>query len=224
VTDSRPAALIAIDWGTTSARTYRIDAGGVILGTQSAPLGVQSIRDREFAAALGSLLGDWSEHSLPRIACGMIGSRQGWIETNYLSCPVNLSRLGESLVRTPKAELAIVPGAQCIDSAGIPDVIRGEETQLAGALINDTGEALVVLQGTHSKWAIVESETLVDFATFMTGELYSVLLEHTILGKLAQRTERSAATSEVAFVRGATRGSTAEASRTSRSTHERWPS
>ncbi len=196
-------ALIAIDWGTTSARAYRIGNEGIALESRSAPLGVQQVQDGNFAAALASLLGHWQALGVPRLACGMVGSRHGWIEAPYLSCPAAFAELASRVVRTPGAELSIVPGVTTRDAAAIPDVARGEETQLAGAVRPEESAVLAVLPGTHSKWARVESGTIVDFCTFMTGEIYSALLDHTILGRLADRTR---AASEGAFLRGVDRG------------------
>jgi len=205
VTDARPTALLAIDWGTTSARAYRLDAAGTVLARRDAPLGIQSVVDHRFDRALDALLGDWRGDPAPRIACGMIGSRQGWREAPYVECPADLAGLGGALTRTPGGELAIVPGARCVDPAGVPDVMRGEETQLAGALTSGDGRVLAVLPGTHSKWAMIERGALVRFATFMTGELYAVLLEHTLLGRMADRGARPAAAGPM-FARGAERG------------------
>lgn len=197
------AALIAIDWGTTSARAYRIDAAGTILDERSAPLGISHVASGEFAAALATLLGPWAAERVPRIACGMIGSRQGWIEAPYLDCPVDPAALARSLVRTPGGELAIVPGIKCRDDAGIPDVIRGEETQLLGALDEAHGSMLAVMPGTHSKWVRLAAGCIVEFLTYMTGEVYALLLAHSILGRMASGA--SAGTSD-AFARGVSRG------------------
>jgi len=199
------AALIAIDWGTTSARAYCLDAGGNIVGERAAPLGVQVIRDGAFGTALASLLGDWKDFTAPRLACGMIGSRQGWIEAPYVDCPAALDDLALALVPTPGGELRIVPGVACRDAAGSPDVMRGEETQLAGAVVSDDSRLLAVLPGTHSKWACIEGARLVRFSTFMTGELYSVLLAHSILGRLAEGPPAESKPGP-AFARGVTRG------------------
>lgn len=204
MTETR-CALIAIDWGTTSARAYRLDETGAVLDAKSAPLGIQAVTDRQFAVALESLLEDWRGEAAPRIACGMIGSRQGWIEAPYVGCPVDLAGLGGHLARTPGAELAIVPGAQCVDACGVPDVMRGEETQIAGALGADRDRMLAVLPGTHSKWAIVEHGRLMAFATFMTGELFAVLLAHSILGRMADRATPNEGADE-AFARGVAKG------------------
>jgi 2-dehydro-3-deoxygalactonokinase len=180
-------ALIAIDWGTTSARAYGIDAVGRVMASRSAELGVQRVAEGRFPQALDALLGDWRKFPVPRIACGMIGSRQGWIEVPYVPCPADLDAFGNALVRTPGGELLVVPGALCRDADGVPDVMRGEETQLVGAMVADDERVLAVLPGTHSKWAVVDEGRLLGFATFMTGELYAVLLDHSILGRMANR-------------------------------------
>ncbi len=197
------AALIAIDWGTTSARAYRMDATGAVLDTRNAPLGVQQVRDGGFDAALDQLLGDWRDDGVARIACGMIGSRQGWVEAPYVECPAPLSVLASRLVEVPGRALVIVPGIITRDSSGLPDVMRGEETQLAGAVDEQERRVLAALPGTHSKWACVEFGRIVDFATFMTGEMWDMMLSHTILGRLA---DPAPAQPGPAFERGVARG------------------
>jgi 2-dehydro-3-deoxygalactonokinase len=177
-------ALIAIDWGTTSARAYRLDRDGQVLDQRSGAYGITQITDGRFAEALQSLLGDGSEDPAPRIACGMIGSRQGWREAPYVACPASLASLADSLIEVEG--LSIVPGLITRDARRTPDVLRGEETQLLGAISPDEARVVAVLPGTHSKWAIVERGTVIDFRTFMTGELYAVLLAHSILGRMAE--------------------------------------
>jgi 2-dehydro-3-deoxygalactonokinase len=203
VTEPDSTTLIAIDWGTTSARAYRMAAGGAVCDLRSAPIGVGSLKDGGFAPALDTLLDGWRDARVPRIACGMIGSRQGWVEAPYVECPADLASLGGALTATPGGELLIVPGARCVDAAGVPDVMRGEETQLAGAVRSDERQVLAVLPGTHCKWAVVDSGRLVGFATFMTGELYAVLLAHSILGRMAAPGSGEPTT---AFDRGVKRG------------------
>jgi len=190
-------ALIGIDWGTTAARAFRFDASGGVIGEHSAALGVQKVEGGRFADALKALLGGEIPSGTPLIACGMIGSRQGWLEAPYLQCPVEFGAIARALTRIADPPLAIVPGLICRDAGDVPDVMRGEETQILGGL-EDSGERqLVVLPGTHCKWALVEAGGVATFATFMTGELYSVLREHSILGRLAM-----AATDGAAFERG----------------------
>jgi 2-dehydro-3-deoxygalactonokinase len=196
-------ALIAIDWGTTSARAYCLGAGGEVVAMREAPLGVLQVQAGRFPEALATLLGDWHDVAAPRLACGMIGSRQGWSEAPYVECPAPLAALAAGIVRVTGNMLTIIPGVRTRDSNGIPDVMRGEETQLAGAVDDSEERVLAVLPGTHSKWALVERGRLVDFATFMTGEMYNVLLNHSILGRLAQP---SGPDPGPAFERGVTRG------------------
>lgn len=198
-------ALIAIDWGTTSARAYAVDASGGICGTRSAPLGVQQLGSAGFAQALSELLGEWHALDVPRFAAGMIGSRQGWVEAPYLACPAAFDALASNLVWSPARELAIVPGLISRDGVGVPDVMRGEETQLAGALADVDDAQLAVLPGTHSKWAQIEHGRVIAFQTHMTGELYAVLLANSILGRLATQAPPAAAPGS-AFAQGVDRG------------------
>lgn len=196
------ASLIAIDWGTTAARAYAMNAQGGVAGERSSPLGITRVEGGRYADALANLLGDWHADPAPRVACGMIGSRQGWREAPYVACPASLETLAAGLARVDAGALAIVPGLITRDRRGTPDVMRGEETQLLGAVGADEA-VLAVLPGTHSKWAHVARGTVVDFATWMTGELYAVLLDHSILGRMA---DRAAAPAADAFERGAARG------------------
>lgn len=200
------ASLIAVDWGTTSARAYRLDASGEVLESRAAPLGVTQVSGGRFAEALARLLGDWDAEAVPRIACGMIGSRQGWIEAPYLECPAALSDLADNLARTPGDRLLVVPGLRTRDANGMPDVMRGEETQVAGAASGSDARTLMVLPGTHSKWACVEDGRIVDFITYMTGELWQVLLQHSILGRLSVAGAATGAVATPAFLRGMERG------------------
>jgi len=199
------AALVAIDWGTTSARAYRMAAGGEVIESRSAALGISSVKDGRFDDALSQLLGDWRDERAPRIASGMVGSRQGWVEAPYVACPAPLTALADGLVRTPNGELAIVPGASTRDAYAIPDVMRGEETQIVGGVDHDEARVLVALPGTHSKWACVESGRIVDFMTFMTGEMWHVMLAHSILGRLAA-SEGMPSSPGPGFARGVARG------------------
>lgn len=198
------ATLIALDWGTTSARAYRLGAGGRVLERRNGTLGIQRLEGLTFAEAFAKLVGDWRDEPVPRIACGMIGSRQGWREAPYVPCPASLDRLSHGLVETDGDELVIVPGLSTRDAAGTPDVMRGEETQLLGAVPSEAPRTLVVLPGTHAKWARVDRGVVLDFTTFMTGEMYDALIGHTILGRLPAGA--SAVDPVAAFARGVTRG------------------
>lgn len=195
-------ALIAIDWGTTSARSYCLDDQGRVLDQRHLPLGISKIQDGQFVAAFAQLVAGWDDR-VPCLACGMIGSRQGWVEAAYVACPASLEELARRLARAGNNALSIVPGLITRDARGIPDVMRGEETQILGA-VKPSESAVAVLPGTHTKWARVERGVVVDFLTFMTGELYALLLAHSILGRLA-RPELPEAFPE-AFERGARHG------------------
>ena len=179
-------ALLAIDWGTSSTRVYAMDRRGRIRDARSAPLGVQRVAQGEFAQALETLCGGNVPAGVPLLACGMIGSRQGWIEAPYCACPADFAAVAAGLTRVPGTALAIVPGLICRDDDGVADVMRGEETQILGALADGAMlRQVVLLPGTHSKWAIVGAGGVEAFSTFMSGELYALLVEHSILGRLA---------------------------------------
>jgi 2-dehydro-3-deoxygalactonokinase len=195
------AALIGIDWGTTSFRAYRIDAGGGVIETHEAPAGILSVRDGDFEGVLTREIGAWlaAGPDLPVIASGMITSRQGWLEVPYCPCPAGSAAIAGALMRHPdRTMLHFVPGLSLIGADGVPDVIRGEETQILGEVGDHKGRHLLVLPGTHSKWALAEDGVISWFATFMTGELFAVLKAHSILGRLMQ----GEASDHAAFERG----------------------
>lgn len=183
--------LIAVDWGTTSARAYALDAAGEVIAQHIEPLGIQRVTGGDFAGALATLTEGLSG-AAPMLACGMIGSRQGWVEVPYQACPARFEAIAAGIAAVPSTRFSIVPGLLHRDDAGIADVMRGEETQIVGAVMDEAPQ-LVVLPGTHSKWALVQDRTIVAFSTFMTGELFAVLREHSILGRLMTAGTDSAA-------------------------------
>ncbi len=136
----------------------------------------------------------------------MIGSRQGWREAPYAACPVPLSTLARNAVEVEGGALTIIGGLTCRDADGVPDVMRGEETQIAGLPDEALRGAIVVQPGTHSKWTRVRDRTILGFRTYMTGELFAVLREHSILGRLAAGSGFDAD----AFDRGVRRGTAAD--------------
>jgi len=184
------AHLIALDWGTSNLRASLLGEHGRLLDHRSAAGGVMAVPERRFEAALRTLCSDWIDsHACPLIASGMIGSRQGWVEAPYLDCPASLEAVAAQAVAVPLAgggTLHIVPGLRCTGPDGQTDVMRGEETQLWGAGLADGG--CCVLPGTHSKWAWLGAGARVHrFQTYMTGELYALLVQHSILGRLMQQ-------------------------------------
>jgi 2-dehydro-3-deoxygalactonokinase len=179
--------LVALDWGTTSLRAYLLGDSGAVLERRAEPLGILQVPERDFRAAFDATTAEWRDRypTLPAIASGMIGSAQGWIEAPYTSLPANLDSVARSLAEVKDAGLRIVPGVA--QRGGTPDVMRGEETQLFGAMSRSSVLAdggVAVLPGTHSKWARVSGRSIVGFTTYMTGELFAVLARHSILGRL----------------------------------------
>jgi len=193
------SGLLGLDWGTSSLRAYWLDGKGAICETRTRPWGVRQLPDGGFDAALADITHGWP--SLPRLACGMVGSRNGWLEAPYLKLPADTAQLAATLVSVRAAdgaEVHIVPGLR--EPRG-PDVMRGEETQLVGALaLRPTlaRQSTWLLPGTHCKWVNVSDGGVTDFCTLMTGELYTLLLQHSILGAVIG----DAVADEAAFARG----------------------
>ena len=181
------ARLIALDWGTSNLRAYALGEDGSVLATRSGAVGVMAVSGGAFEEALQALIGDWlRDQPCALIAAGMIGSRQGWREAPYIACPAGLVQAAAQLTTVSLAgqrTLHIVPGLRCLGSDGEYDVMRGEETQLWGADL--AAGACGVLPGTHAKWArVAEGGRIDSFRTYMTGELFALLTQHGILGRL----------------------------------------
>jgi len=197
-------ALIALDWGTSSLRGYLLGDNGEILESRQADRGILKVAGGGFASTYLEFCSDWVD--LPAIASGMIGSKQGWKEAPYVPAPASLQQIAAGLVSVDipgRWPLRIVPGVSCRDRDGVPDVMRGEETQLLGAMAGEGSEVRsFVLPGTHSKWAVAGHAGIERFSTFMTGELFAVLRTHSILGRLMPDTSVVAAGD--GFRRGAT--------------------
>ena len=191
-------AFIALDWGTTSFRAYIAEADGKVIATISAPEGILSVSNGEFESALERHIGTW-DRSLPVMAAGMITSRQGWLERPYIPCPASAADLASALHHHTTASgrrIAFSTGLSYRSPDGIPDVMRSEETQVFGSL--DLGLSHFVTPGTHSKWIATEGDRLMKYTTYMTGEVFAALKEHTILGRLMKQ----GADDEQAFARG----------------------
>ena len=181
--------MIAIDWGTSSFRAYRLAADGAIVDKRASALGILAVKDGKFAEALETQIGDWlGAGEAPVLMSGMIGSRQGWKEAPYAACPAGLKEVAAGMVevRWGSARSAwIAPGLSCRDAQGVPDVMRGEETQILGALEQVSARSpWICLPGTHSKWVKIEGGRIVRFATYMTGEVFAVMKAHSILGRM----------------------------------------
>ena len=190
-------ALLAVDWGTSALRGALLAADGTVLASHSAPRGLLSVAAGTWPAVFAAEFGAWlaAHPGLPCLLAGMVGSRQGWVEAPYCPCPTSLADLAAHLCVLPvQAQppslaahcVAIVPGL-CVDAGGIPDVLRGEETQVFGALqllgLTDAEQVTLVLPGTHSKWVEVQRGRVTGFATHMTGECYALLRQQSILAR-----------------------------------------
>lgn len=179
--------LIAIDWGTSSLRGAQLGADGQVLASRESARGILTVSAGQFEAVFQEHFGDWMQ--APDALClisGMAGSRQGWQEAPYCPCPAGFAELGQHLMWLQAGRIALVPGLSGVgqDALHTPDVIRGEEVQIFGALqLAGRDSATLVLPGTHSKWVQVEHGRVTGFSTFMTGEVYALLSQHSILGK-----------------------------------------
>jgi len=180
---SAAPAVAAVDWGTTRMRVWLIDQMGKVLAERRGDDGLITAQQKGFSTILeGHLAALGAPEALPVIVCGMAGSRQGWLEAPYVTVPAPIGAILAGAARVPgqSRDIRIVPGlAQRLADA--PDVMRGEETQLAGAALPAKGRQLVCMPGTHSKWVVVEDGAVAGFGTWPTGELFSVLSAHSIL-------------------------------------------
>ncbi len=212
--DLRPAAapaLIAVDWGTSSFRAFLTSARGDVIAAVETPSGILRVADGQFAPVLQVATAHWTaaHGNLPILMAGMIGSRQGWREVPYRACPVRIGELSSALQQLPAAltggaRVSIVPGVVARDASGSPDVMRGEETQIFGALERmGINAGTFVLPGTHCKWVTVADGAISNFATYMTGEMFAALKNHTILGRLMPAADAGARSpSGAGFARG----------------------
>jgi len=177
-------AYVAVDWGTSSFRLWLVDRTGKALAGRRSDEGMLAAAKAGFPGVLQShLAAVQAPDHLPVLVCGMAGAKTGWVEAGYVDTPAPLSAILKQAARVPGAarDVRILPGIAQRNTKA-PDVMRGEETQLLGALgLDAAGEALVCMPGTHSKWVRVQDGTVAHFSTFMTGELFSVVSRETIL-------------------------------------------
>jgi 2-dehydro-3-deoxygalactonokinase len=195
--------MIGLDWGTTSLRAYRLDQAGTVLEKRESKAGILSVKPGGFPDELRNIGGDWLEagETLVVIA-GMAGSKQGWAEAPYLPCPASVAEVARATLPVPfsATRVRLVPGLKARDANGVPEVMRGEETQILGVLDHlPQQEATLCLPGSHSKWVRVRAGQILDFSTHMTGEVFAALSAHTIL---ARSLDHGAAHHPGAFARG----------------------
>jgi 2-dehydro-3-deoxygalactonokinase len=208
---------IAVDWGSSNLRAWALDAEGSVIARASSPRGMLGLAADEFEGVLLEMVADWlsarGEVPVPVLICGMAGARQGWVEVAYLALHEGddaLDRLGNQLTsvttQDSRLQVRIVPGlceqraADTTDAAGEAfDVMRGEETQLAGLVATQPNfSGAVCLPGTHSKWARLNRGGIEGFTTFMSGELFKLLSQDSVLkhsvsdDDLSQHAQRAA--------------------------------
>ena len=188
-------ALVAIDWGSSALRGARLDAQGTVLEQRSFARGVLTVAAGEFPSVFEACFGDWTRsRSVRCLISGMAGSKQGWREAPYCPCPAGFDDLAARLMwldeGAGRAGVALVPGLSCEHPCGlpampsIPDVMRGEEVQIFGAMqLTGLRDGIFVLPGTHSKWAQVADGRVTGFHTYMSGELFALLSQQSILSR-----------------------------------------
>ena len=199
------SGLIIVDWGTTSLRAALVDDQGDTVDTIETQRGVQFIQGNAYEAELLKAIGPWLNKygTLRVVAMGMITSRNGWVEVPYVSCPATVLDLaaGTNQMTLPNgSDLVFLAGINDPSCSPFPDVMRGEETQIVGFGLEKA--AVIVLPGTHCKWAQIQPGRIERFQTFVTGEIYALLSQHSFIAKVG-----TAQTDEInwkAFERGVT--------------------
>tara|TARA_R110001583_G_scaffold189565_1_gene353056 strand:- start:297415 stop:298338 length:924 start_codon:yes stop_codon:yes gene_type:complete len=200
------ADWIGVDWGTSNLRLWAIDAQGQVRIERSSDQGMGRLTPEQFEPVLLNLCDGLLDpaRTTPVLICGMAGARQGWAEAPYLPVPVTLGALGTGgvapLITSPLIAVRILPG---LSQATPADVMRGEETQIAGfAALHPEFDGTLCLPGTHSKWVTLAHGTVRHFRTVMTGEMFALLSEHSVLRHSVGRNIAGDTLDEAAFIRG----------------------
>lgn len=179
------AQFIAADWGTSHLRLFLCDAEGVAQDSASGP-GAAEVSG-PFGDVFASLTARWEERHgvLPAVLCGMVGSSIGWTQAPYVPCPADPDQIVAACTPLEGGRIQIVPGLSCRNRFNAPDLLRGEETQILGALrLEDTlrqGRWILCLPGTHTKWVVVEDGCVREFVTAPAGELFALLRDRSVL-------------------------------------------
>lgn len=182
--DMNTLSWIAVDWGTSHLRLWLMDDQNKILQHITSDRGMGSLRPDQFEATLVDLVGEVlpAQGRIPVICCGMAGSRQGWSEAPYGKVPCAPPSIDQATrVKTddPRLQVFILPGIKQLPAA---DVMRGEETQIAGFLAGSPDfDGVICLPGTHCKWVHISAGEVVSFRTFMTGELFALICNNSVL-------------------------------------------
>ena len=174
---------IAVDWGTSNLRAWGLDAANRVIVHASSDAGMGGLAPSDFEPALLALVGDWLDAAkMPVLACGMVGAAQGWMDAGYRAVPTGQHMAIDAVFapcNDPRLAVRILGG---LCQAKPADVMRGEETQIAGYLAGtDKFSGVICQPGTHSKWVQIMEGEVFHFATFMTGELYALLSKQSVL-------------------------------------------
>lgn len=178
------ADWIAVDWGTTHLRAWAMGPDNAVLAAESSNKGMGPLKPEEFEPTLMQLTAPWRPEDGPIqvLACGMVGARQGWVEADYLpvpTAPLVPARFQEAGAALGHLAVSIIPG---LKQSAPPDVMRGEETQIAGFLSQDSAfEGVLIMPGTHTKWVRIAEGRVLGFNSFMSGELFALFEQHSVL-------------------------------------------
>lgn len=196
--------MIVINWGSTNFRAYKLDAQGNVEAEKTSPSGAVGVPYGGFQEVFEIELGDWLLGGDGRVLmCGMVGARRGWKEVSYVRVPAAFDQIVEGVARVEMEglDVRIVPGFAGTDSQGVPEVMRGEETEIFGCTTELGNDMHLCLPGTHTKWVRMEKGSIVSFSTSMTGDLFKAIRENTILRACTQQEPND----EDAFSRGVAR-------------------
>ena len=182
--------MLAVDWGTSRLRVCLLDENGKVQGEAQSDLGLTKAREVGFEKSLRDTAGKLLEGVSAVMMSGMVGAQEGWRETPYLDCPCSAKDILGAMaqVNMEGVRMKIAPGVKCMHGQ-LPDVMRGEETQVLGAVSQGAGDGVYVLPGTHSKWVVVEEGRITQFKTFMTGDVYRAVRNNTIFGMAVDEEE-----------------------------------
>ena len=181
MTETTQPDWIAVDWGTSNLRVWAMAADGTVLAEAASDQGMAKLDKSGFEGAFMALAGGWITGPITVVACGMVGARQGWAEAKYakVPCPALAEDFARAVTQDPRLSVHVIPG---ISQDTPADVMRGEETQIAGFLArNPNWDGVLCLPGTHTKWVHVSADEVVSFQTFMTGEMFATLSDNSVL-------------------------------------------
>ena len=184
ITDPKRIGWIAVDWGTTHCRAWAMSAQNLPLSSATSSDGMAAVRSGQFETTLLSLVAPWLDENKQTevLACGMVGARQGWIEVPYASVPCSPVQFDQALTvpnTDPRIRVQLLPG---LSQQSPPDVMRGEETQIAGLLAEQPGfNGTICMPGTHTKWVEIADGCVTRFQSCMSGELFALLEQESVL-------------------------------------------